>query len=144
MKNITSEFEMIAPERIQTLRKINKMMRTGSIKEFSIDEQIEMSGVMAEAAAAFYFSDTVKNGMESVRLDLYEAAILVAADMIKDPTREHLSLLTDTSPEDNIWEKFENAYIGYYVRKNRSEKGLDDADVIGEYPPPNENGDEDE
>ena len=143
MKNITSEFEMIAPERMQTLRKINKMMRTGSIKEFSIDEQIEMSGVMAEAAAAFYFSDTVRNEMESVRLDLYEAAMLVAADMIKDPTRERLSLLTDTSPEDNIWEKFENAYIGYYVRKNRSEKGLDDADVIGEYPPPNENGDED-
>ena len=54
MKSITNEFEMIAPERMQTLRKINKMMRTGSIKEFSIDEQIEMSGVMAEAAAAFY------------------------------------------------------------------------------------------
>ena len=144
MKNITNEFEMIAPERMQTLRKINKMMRTGSIKEFSIDEQIEMCSVMAEAAAAFYFSDTVKNEMESVRLDLCEAAMLVAADMIKDPTREHLSLLTDTSPEDNIWEKFENAYIGYYVRKYRSAKGLDDADVIGEYPPPDENGDEDE
>ena len=144
MKNITSELETIAPERMQTLRKINKMMRTGSIKEFSIDEQIEMSGVMAEAAAAFYFSDTVKNEMESVRLDLYEATMLVAADMIKDPTREHLSPLTDTSPEDNIWEKFEDAYIEYYVRKYRSAKGLDDADVIGEYPPPDENGYEDE
>ena len=144
MKSITNEFEMIAPERMQILRKINKMMRTGSIKEFSIDEQIEMSGVMAEAAAAFYFSDTVQNEMESVRLDLYEAAMLVAADMIKDSTREHLSLLIDTSPEDNIWEKFENAYIEYYVRKYRSTNGLDDADVIGEYPPPDENGDEDE
>ena len=60
MNTIKSEFEMIAPERMQTLRKINKMIRIGSIKEFSIDEQIEMSGVMAEAAAAFYFSDTVK------------------------------------------------------------------------------------
>ena len=144
MKNITSELETIAPERMQTLRKINKMMRTGSIKEFSIDEQIEMCSVMAEAAAAFYFSDTVKSEMESVRLDLYEAAMLVAADMIKDPTRERLSLLTDTSPEDNIWEKFEDAYIEYYVRKYRSSKGLDDADVIGEYPPPDENGDENE
>ena len=56
MKSITNEFEMIAPERMQILRKINKMIRIGSIKEFSIDEQIEMSGVMAEAAAAFYFS----------------------------------------------------------------------------------------
>ena len=136
MNTIKSEFEMIAPERMQTLRKINKMMRAGSIKEFSIDEQIEMSGVMAEAAAAFYFSDTVKKEMESVRLDL---------DMIKNPTREHLSLLTDTSPEDNIWEKFEDAYIEYYVRKYRSANGLDDADVIGEYPqPPDENGDEEE
>ena len=33
----------------------------------------------------------------------------------------------------------------YYVRKYRSAKGFDDADVIGEYPPPpDENGDEDE
>ena len=136
MNTIKSEFEMIAPERMQTLRKINKMMRAGSIKEFSIDEQIEMSGVM---------SDTVKKEMESVRLDLYEAAMLVAGDMIKNPTREHLSLLTDTSPEDNIWEKFEDAYIEYYVRKYRSANGLDDADVIGEYPqPPDENGDEEE
>ena len=87
MNTINNEFEMIAPDRMQTLRKINKMMRTGTIKEFSIDEQIEMSGVMAEAAAAFYFSDTVKNEMESVRLDLYEAAMLVAGDMIKNPTR---------------------------------------------------------
>ena len=145
MKSITNEFEMIAPERMQILRKIDKMIRIGSIKEFSIDEQIEMSGVMAEAAAAFYFSDTVKKEMESVRLDLYEAAMLVAGDMIKNPTREHLSLLTDTSPEDNIWEKFEDAYIEYYVRKYRSANGLDDADVIGEYPqPPDENGDEEE
>ena len=145
MNTIKSEFEMIAPERMQTLRKITKMMRVGSIKEFSIDEQIEMSGVMAEAAAAFYFSDTAKKEMESVRLDLYEAAMLVAGDMIKNPTREHLSLLTDTSPEDNIWEKFEDAYIEYYVRKYRSANGLDDADVIGEYPPPpDENGDEEE
>ena len=71
--------------------------------------------------------------------------MLVAGDMIKNPTREHLSLLTDTSPEDNIWEKFEDAYIEYYVRKYRSANGLDDADVIGEYPPPpDENGDEEE
>ena len=43
MNTIKSEFEMIAPERMQILRKINKMIRIGSIKEFSIDEQIEMN-----------------------------------------------------------------------------------------------------
>ena len=130
---------------MQTLRLIRKAMLTGTVRDFSIDQQIEMSGIMAEAAAAFYFSDTVQKEMEAVRLDLYEAAIITAANMIKDPTRDNLCLLTDTSPEDNIREKFEDAYLEYYVRKYRELKELDDADVIGEYPPPpDEIGDDDE
>ena len=101
MNTIKSEFEMIAPERMQILRKINKMIRIGSIKEFSIDEQIEMSGVMAEAAAAFYFSDTVKKEMESVRLDLYEAAMLVAGDMIKNLSGRNLRMRISSIMSEN-------------------------------------------
>ena len=41
---------------MQTLRLIRKAMLTGTVRDFSIDQQIEMSGVMAEAAAAIFSS----------------------------------------------------------------------------------------
>lgn len=144
MENIRNEFMEIAPDRMQTLTKINRAIHTGTIKEFTIDEQIEMSGVLAEAAAAFYFSETAeKDYLEAVRLDLYETAMDTATSMIKNPIPDKLRLMLDVWQEEDIWEKFENAYIGYYVRKYRQARGLDDMDVIGEYPPaPDENGDD--
>ena len=69
----------IAPKRVQTLEKIRNTLDLGTVKNYTIDEQIEMSGVMAEAAAAFFFSDKTENSdLKAIRMDLYETAMEIA------------------------------------------------------------------
>ena len=69
MKTIKNELMEIAPERVQTLDKIRDILACGTVKNYTIDEQIKMSGVMAEAAAAFFFSDITDNSeVKAVRL----------------------------------------------------------------------------
>ena len=86
MKTIKNELMEIAPERVQTLDKIRDILSGGTVKDYTIDEQIEMSGVMAEAAAAFFFSDKTDNSeVKAVRLDLYEMAMEIAKNLVMDP-----------------------------------------------------------
>ena len=124
--------KVLVPDKVAVLDKVKKMIHTGYIKEFAINEQIEMCGVMAEAAAAFYFSHIAETKyLESVRLDLYETAMDTVVNMIKNPTRSNLRMLIETWQEEDIWSVFESAYIDYCVKKYKSS---DDKDVIGEYP----------
>ena len=142
MKTIKNELMEIAPERVQTLEKIRDALAVGSVKDYTVDEQIEMSGVMAEAAAAFFFSDKTENSaLKAIRLDLYETAMEIAKYLIIDPISKKLTGFLEMWHGKNTWQLFEDAYIEYTVRKYRTERGLDDIDVIGEYPPDDE-GDE--
>ena len=132
IENERDELKALVPDKVAVLDKVNKMIHTGYIKEFAINEQIEMCGVMAEAAAAFYFSHIAETKyLESVRLDLYETAMDTVINMIKNPTRSNLRMLIETWQEEDIWSVFESAYIDYCVKKYKSS---DDKDVIGEYP----------
>ena len=132
IENERDELKALVPDKVAVLDKVNKMIHTGYIKEFAINEQIEMCGVMAEAAAAFYFSHIAETKyLESVRLDLYETAMDTVVNMIKNPTRSNLRMLIETWREEDIWSVFEAAYIDYCTKKY---KNSDDKDVIGEYP----------
>ena len=132
IENERDELKALVPDKVAVLDKVNKMIHTGYIKEFAINEQIEMCGVMAEAAAAFYFSHIAETKyLESVRLDLYETAMDTVINMIKNPTRNNLRMLIETWQEEDIWSVFEAAYIDYCKKKY---KNSDDKDVIGEYP----------
>ena len=132
IENERDELKALVPDKVAVLDKVNKMIHTGYIKEFAINEQIEMCGVMAEAAAAFYFSHIAETKyLESVRLDLYETAMDTVVNMIKNPTRSNLRMLIETWQEEDIWSVFEAAYIDYCTKKY---KNSDDKDVIGEYP----------
>ena len=132
IENERDELKAFVPDKVAFLDKIKKMIHTGYIKEFAINEQIEMCGVMAEAAAAFYFSHIAETKyLESVRLDLYETAMDTVVNMIKNPTRSNLRMLIETWQEEDIWSVFEAAYIDYCTKKY---KNSDDKDVIGEYP----------
>ena len=92
MKTIKNELMEIAPERVQTLDKIRNALAIGSVKEYTIDEQIELSGVMAEAAAAFFFSDETENSeLKAIRMDLYETAMEIAKYLIMDPVSKKLT-----------------------------------------------------
>ena len=136
MKTIKNELMEIAPERVQTLDKIRNALAIGSVKEYTIDEQIELSGVMAEAAAAFFFSDETENSeLKAIRMDLYETAMEIAKYLIMDPVSKKLTGFLEMWQGKNTWQLFEDAYIEYTVRKYRAERGPDDIDVIGEYPP---------
>ena len=142
MKTIKNELMEIAPERVQTLDKIRDILSQGTVKDYTIDEQIEMSGVIAEAAAAFFFSDKTENSdLKAIRMDLYETAMEIAKNLIIDPVSKKLTGFLEMWHGKNTWHLFEDAYIEYNVRKYRTEKGLDDNDVIGGYPPDDE-GDE--
>ena len=132
IENERDELKALVPDKVAVLDKVKKMIHTGYIKEFAINEQIEMCGVMAEAAAAFYFSHIAETKyLESVRLDLYETAMETVINMIKNPTRNNLRMLIETWQEEDIWSVFESAYIDYCVKKYKSS---DDKDIIGEYP----------
>ena len=132
IENERDELKALVPDKVAVLDKVNKMIHTGYIKEFAINEQIEMCGVMAEAAAAFYFSHIAETKyLESVRLDLYETAMDTVVNMIKNPTRSNLRMLIETWREEDIWSVFEATYIDYCTKKY---KISDDKDVIGEYP----------
>ena len=132
----------IAPERVQTLDKIRDILSQGTVKDYTIDEQIEMSGVIAEAAAAFFFSDKTENSdLKAIRMDLYETAMEIAKNLIIDPVSKKLTGFLEMWQGENTWQLFEDAYIEYTVRKYRTAKGLDDIDVIGEYPPDDEGDD---
>ena len=132
IENERDELKALVPDKVAVLDKVKKMIHTGYIKEFAINEQIEMCGVMAEAAAAFYFSHIAEaKYLESVRLDLYETAMETVINMIKNPTRSNLRMLIETWQEEDIWSVFEAAYIDYCTKKYRNS---DDKDVIGEYP----------
>ena len=83
IENERDELKALVPDKVAVLDKVKKMIHTGYIKEFAINEQIEMCGVMAEAAAAFYFSHIAETKyLESVRLDLYETAMDTVINMI--------------------------------------------------------------
>ena len=132
IENERDELKALVPDKVAVLDKVKKMIHTGYIKEFAINEQIEMCGVMAEAAAAFYFSHIAETKyLQSVRLDLYETAMDTVVNMIKNPTRSNLRMLIETWQEEDIWSVFEAAYIDYCTKKY---KNSDDKDVIGEYP----------
>ncbi|MBQ5564944.1 MAG: hypothetical protein IIT39_16350 [Clostridia bacterium] len=144
MKTLKNELMEIAPERVQTLEKIRNALALGSVKDYTVDEQIEMSGVMAAAAAAFFFSDETENSeLKAIRIDLYETAMEIAKYLVMDPVSKKLTGFLELWHGKNTWKLFEDAYIEYTVRKYRTAKGLDDIDVIGEYPPDDE-GDESE
>ena len=92
MKKLKNELMEIVPERVQTLEKIRDALAVGSVKDYTVDEQIEMSGVMAEAAAAFFFSDKTENSaLKAIRLDLYETAMEIAKYLIIDPISKKLT-----------------------------------------------------
>ena len=130
IENERDELKALVPDKVAVLDKVKKMIHTGYIKEFAINEQIEMCGVIAEAAAAFYFSHIAETKyLESVRLDLYETAMDTVVNMIKNPTRSNLRMLIETWQEEDIWSVFEAAYIDYCTKKY---KNSDDKDVIGE------------
>ena len=142
MKTIKNELMEIAPERVQTLDKIRKALAVGSVKNYTVDEQIEMSGVIAEAAAAFFFSDKTENSeLKTIKMDLYETAMEIAKYLIIDPVSKKLTGFLELWHGKNTWKLFEDAYIEYTVRKYRTAKGLDEVDVIGEYPPDDEGDD---
>ena len=127
---------------MQTLEKIRNTLDLGTVKNYTIDEQIEMSGVMAEAAAAFFFSDKTENSdLKAIRMDLYETAMEIAKDLVMDPVSKKLTGFLEMWHGKNTWQLFEDAYIEYCVRKYRAENDMDNADVISEYPPDDE-GDE--
>jgi len=142
MKTIKNELMEIVPERVQTLDKIRDILSCGTVKNYTIDEQIEMSGVMAEAAAAFFFSDKTENcDLKAIRMDLYETAMEIAKNLIIDPVSKKLTGFLEMWHGKNTWQLLEDAYIEYCVRKYRAENDMDNADVISEYPP-DEEGDE--
>lgn len=142
MKTIKNELMEIAPERVQTLDKIRDILSGGTVKNYTIDEQIEMSGVMAEAAAAFFFSDKIDNSeVKAIRLDLYETAMEIAKNLVMDPVSEKLTGFIEVWHGKNTWMLFEDAYIEYCVRKYRVENDMDNADIISEYPPDDEGDD---
>lgn len=142
MKTIKNELMEIAPERVQTLDKIRDILSCGTVKNYTIVEQIEMSGVIAEAAAAFFFSDKTENSdLKAIRMDLYETAMEIAKDLVMDPVSKKLTGFLEMWHGKNTWQLFEDAYIEYCVRKYRAENDMDNADVISEYPPDDE-GDE--
>lgn len=92
MKTIKNGLMEIAPKRVQTLEKIRNTLDLGTVKNYTIDEQIEMSGVMAEAAAAFFFSDKTENSdLKAIRMDLYETAMEIAKNLIIDPVSKKLT-----------------------------------------------------
>ena len=142
MNTIKNELMEITPERVQTLDKIRNALAVGSVKDYTVDEQIEMSGVIAEAAAAFFFSDKTENSeLKAIRMDLYETAMEIAKYLIIDPVSKKLTGFLEMWHGKNTWQLFEDAYIEYCVRKYRAENDMDNADVISEYPPDDE-GDE--
>ena len=142
MNTIKNELMEITPKRVQTLDKIRNALAVGSVKDYTVDEQIEMSGVIAEAAAAFFFSDKTENSeLKAIRMDLYETAMEIAKYLIIDPVSKKLTGFLEMWQGENTWQLFEDAYIEYTVRKYRTAKGLDDIDVIGEYPPDDEGDD---
>ena len=142
MKTIKNELMEIAPERVQTLDKIRDILSGGTVKNYTIVEQIEMSGIIAEAAAAFFFSDKTENSdLKAIRMDLYETAMEIAKNLIIDPVSKKLTGFLEMWHGKNTWQLFEDAYIEYCVRKYRAENDMDNADVISEYPPDDE-GDE--
>ena len=74
-------------------------------------------------------------------MDLYETAMEIAKYLIIDPVSKKLTGFLEMWQGENTWQLFEDAYIEYTVRKYRTAKGLDDIDVIGEYPPDDEGDD---
>ena len=50
MKTIKNKLMEIAPERVQTLDKIRDILSQGRVKDYTIDEQIEMSDLQQPSA----------------------------------------------------------------------------------------------
>ena len=129
-----------APREFQTLIKIRRAIETGSVKEYSIDEIIEMSGIMAEAAAAFYFSDTSRcyhypGDLDDLHKIILEAAHLMVTGTLADAESEIykdklLEIFTGGYSEhpQGFWGEVEDAYINYYVRRLRRALGRKDED----------------
>ena len=52
-----NEQRPVTAERLKDLINLHNIMATGDTSEYKPDELIKLSGIMAEAAAAFYFSE---------------------------------------------------------------------------------------
>lgn len=112
------------------LRKLNKVIHEGTVKNITVDEQIAMSGLLAEAAASWFFSDFSKSYLKMIRYDLFEACMETSKNIIENPTKDNLQLMLNIWPDEDIWVKIQDAYI---QRITKEKEEPDDKDVIGEY-----------
>ena len=129
-----------APREIQTLAKIRRVVDTGSTKDYSIDELIEMSGVMAGAATAFYFNDTARglhypSDIDDLHKIILEASHLMITGTLADAESQIyktkvIELLRDGYSENphGFWGEVEDAYVEYYLRRLRRALGRNDED----------------
>lgn len=114
-----NEQRPVTAERLKDLINLHNIMATGDTSEYKPDELIKLSGIMAEAAAAFYFSEKANSQYtKNIVAAMYTEVMEAATQMIYEIGKKDFSKITDTESEEDCstWTQCEDAYIEYIAR----------------------------
>lgn len=111
----------IRPKDISMLIKLRNALVTGKTQEYSQDELTEMVGIMAKAAAVFYFSEKDKARFTDKEIaDRVQMVMDAASNLLIEPSQKAFAELTEEEMEENklsIWDECTEAYIAYFAKK---------------------------